>query len=125
MLEAKMCGKPIISIKTGGLTRQVEDHITGFQYGIGLDPDARSLVGNQMVPYIYEDFITHESLSNAFMKMYDMGPDERKKLGEKSREHANRDYDLDKMVSDWDKSLEGLIDGWKTSPARRWAHIEV
>lgn len=125
MLEAKMCAKPVISIKTGGLTRQVEDHITGFQYGIGLDPDARSLVGNQMVPYIYEDFITHESLSNAFMKMYDIGPEERKNLGEKAREHANRDYDLDKMVTEWDRSLEGLIDGWKKNPARRWAHVEV
>jgi len=43
-LEAMMCAKPIIAIKTGGLSRQVEDLETGEQFGIGLDPDAKSLV---------------------------------------------------------------------------------
>jgi len=40
-LEAAMCAKPIIAIKTGGLTRQVVDHVTGEMYGIGIDPDVR------------------------------------------------------------------------------------
>ena len=52
LLEAKMCGKPVIALKTGGMTRQAEDHETGFQYGIALEPEVKSLVGNQNVPYI-------------------------------------------------------------------------
>jgi glycosyltransferase involved in cell wall biosynthesis len=114
-LEAMMCAKPIIAIKTGGLTRQVEDLETGEQFGIGLDPDAKSLVGNQLVPYIYEDYITHDSLTNAFMQMYEWGPEKRKKIGERALEHANKDYDLNNVISSWDKTLTNLIETWQTT----------
>ena len=93
-LESMMCGKPIITIKTGGLTRQVEDLETNEQFGIGLEPEVRSLVGNQMVPYIYEDLISHKTLSDAFMKMHEMGPEARKELGLKAMAHAHKDYDI-------------------------------
>ena len=124
-LEAMMCGKPIIAIKTGGLTRQVEDHETGFQYGVALEPEIKSLVGNQMVPYIYEDFISHKSLSDAIMKLYDMGPEGRRELGQKALEHAHKDYNLDDVVLNWDKTLTKLIDDWKTNSRRRWTHTEI
>jgi len=122
-LEAAMCAKPIIAIKTGGLTRQVVDHETGEMYGIGIDPDVRSLVGNQNVPYIFEDLITHKTLADAFMKMYDLGPEERKKLGIKAMNHAHKDYDLDKVVGDWDATLTKLMDGWKENKST-WTHTE-
>jgi glycosyltransferase involved in cell wall biosynthesis len=122
-LEAAMCGKPIIAIKTGGLTRQVVDHVTGEMYGIGIDPETRSLVGNQNVPYIFEDLITHKTLAESFMKMYDLGPEERKQLGIKTMNHAHRDYDLDKVVGDWDSSLTKLMDSWKQNRTT-WTHTE-
>lgn len=122
-LEAAMCGKPIIAIKTGGLTRQVVDHTTGEMYGIGIDPETRSLVGNQNVPYIFEDLITHKTLAESFMKMYDLGPEERKKLGIKAMNHAHRDYDLDKVVNDWDSSLTNLMNNWKLNRTT-WTHTE-
>jgi glycosyltransferase involved in cell wall biosynthesis len=112
-LEAMMCGKPIIAIKTGGLTRQVEDLETGEQYGIGLDPDARSLVGNQLVPFIYEDYVTHEALAKAFMEMYEWGPEKRKQVGQRAFEHARKDYDIDNVIKAWDDSLTKLVDTWK------------
>jgi len=118
-LEAMMCGKPIITIKTGGLTRQVEDLETGEQYGIGLDPDAKSLVGNQLVPYIYEDYITHESLSNAFMQMYEWGPEKRKQVGQRAIEHCKKDYNMDSLITKWDDTLTKLVDTWK-STYRPW-----
>lgn len=124
-LESMMCGKPIIALKTGGLTRQVEDIETGEQFGIGLDPEVKSLVGNQMVPYIYEDFISHETLANAFMRMYELGPEGRKQLGLKAMEHAHKDYDLEKMVEDWDKSLSTIIDTWKNNRPKMWSHLEI
>ena len=118
LLEAKMCGKPVISIKTGGLTRQVEDYKTGEQYGIGIEPEVRSMVGNLMIPYIYEDFISHETLAKAFMEMLSWGPDKRKEIGLKAMKHAQRDYVMEDVVSAWDKSLSKLIEDWKNPEAK-------
>ena len=124
-LESMMCGKPIITIKTGGLTRQVEDLETGEQFGIGLDPEVKSLVGNQMVPYIYEDFVSHETLADAFMKMYELGPEARRALGLKAMTHAHKDYDLQNMVDTWDKTLSSTIDTWKNNKPKLWSHVEI
>jgi len=124
-LESMMCGKPIITIKTGGLTRQVEDLETGEQFGIGLEPEVRSLVGNQLVPYIYEDLISHKTLSDAFMKMYEMGPEARKELGLKAMAHAHKDYDVNDMVKKWDESLTGCIQKWKENRPALWSHTEI
>jgi len=123
-LEMMMAGKPIIALKTGGLTRQVQDHQTGEQYGIALEPEVRSLVGNQMVPYIYEDFVSHKTVANAFMKMYEMGPEARAALGRRAREHALRDYDVERLVKDWDDSLAKLVSTWKKGEDR-WQAVEI
>jgi glycosyltransferase involved in cell wall biosynthesis len=112
-LEAMMCAKPIIAIKTGGLTRQVEDLETGEQFGIGLNPDASSLVGNQLVPFIYEDYVTHEALANAFMEMYEWGPEKRKQVGQRALEHARKDYDINNVIKAWDETLTKLVDTWQ------------
>src|SRR6478609_51423 len=123
-LEAMMGGKPIIALKTGGLTRQVEDPETGEQYGIGLEPEVKTLVGNQMVPYIYEDFVSHETLAQAFMTMYDWGPEKRAEVGKKAYAHALKDYDMSRMISDWDRTLTNLTENWRTSQ-QRWVRIEL
>jgi len=112
-LEGMMCGKPIIAIKTGGLTRQVEDLETGEQFGIALEPDAKSLVGNQMVPYIYEDYVTHEHLASAFMEMYEWGPEKRKQVGLRALEHATKDYNIENLIKRWDETLTTLLEKWK------------
>lgn len=117
-LEAMMCARPIIAIKTGGLSRQVQDLETGEQYGIALEPDVKSLVGNQLVPYIYEDLITHEKLTNAFLEMYEWGPEKRKQVGLRALEHARKDYDLNNVVKAWDDSLTKMLQGWNKD--RRW-----
>ncbi len=123
-LEMAMAGKPMIALKTGGLTRQVEDHQTGEQYGIALEPEVRSLVGNQMVPYIYEDFVSHQTVADSFMKMYEMGPEARAALGRRAREHALRDYDVERLVKDWDDSLTKLVSTWKKGEDR-WQAVEI
>lgn len=123
-LEAMMAAKPIIAIKTGGLTRQVEDHETGEQYGIALDPEVKTLVGNQLVPYIYEDFISHETLTNAFMKMYEFGPEKRAELGKRALAHARKDYNLDSLINDWDKSLTNMFNTWQDK-RKRWMKVDL
>jgi len=123
-LEAMMCGKPIIALKTGGLTRQVEDHETGEHYGIALEPEVRSLVGNQLVPYIYEDFVSHRTVADAYMKMYEMGPEAREELGKKAMAHAHKDYDLQGLINSWDETLTDCITNWK-SRHKRWEGITL
>lgn len=128
VLEAKMCEKPIIAIKTGGLTRQVEDHETGFQYGVAIEPEVRMLVGNQQVPYIYEDCASHKTLSEAFMKMYDVGPEKRKEIGKLAREHAMKNYDLESVKNEWDRTLTQTINSWKQKELpnnKRWSCTEI
>lgn len=123
LVEAKMCGKPVIATKTGGMTRQVEDHETGEQYGIAMEPDVKTLVGNQMVPYIFEDMVSHDTLANAYMQLYELGPQKRLELGQRAREHALKNYNIDKMVKDWDMTLEQTIDAWKRKQLpnnKRW-----
>ena len=124
-LEAMMCGKPIITIKTGGLTRQVEDPVTGEQFGIGIDPEVRTMVGNHMVPYIFEDFVSHKALSDAFEKMYSMGPKEREKLGTRAMERAKKEYDIDKIVTDWDNTLTKTIETFKSGKNTKWKVTEL
>ena len=124
-LEMMMCGKPIIALKTGGLSRQVQDPDTGEQFGIALEPEVRTLIGNHMVPYIYEDFVSHETVSNAYMKMYEMGSEEREKLGKRAMERARKEYDIKKMISDWDDTLTKTIDRWKNEPQPKWKVAEL
>ena len=123
-LEMMMAGRPIIALKTGGLTRQIENHETGEQYGIAMDPDVRTMVGNQMVPYIYEDFVSHETVSRAFMKMYEMGPDKRDKLGKRACQHALKDYNALDLIDAWDRSLSKLTVEWKRGQ-NRWKVMEI
>lgn len=124
-LEMMMCGKPIIALKTGGLSRQVQDPETGEQFGIALEPEVRTLIGNHMVPYIYEDFVSHETVKNAFMKMYEMGPEAREKLGMRAMERARKEYDLNRIVNEWDESLTRTIDSWKSDSRKSWKVTEL
>lgn len=123
-LEAMMCGKPIIAIKTGGLTRQVEDWRTGEQYGVGLEPTVKTLVGNQMIPYIYEDFVSHEAFTAALTKVYEWGPERRAEVGARAMAHARGDYDIKRMIDDWDRTLTDLCANWR-SRYDRWSRIEL
>ena len=114
-LEAMQCGNPIIALKTGGLTRQVVDHRDGSENGIALPVEMQSLVGSQLVPYIYEDYVTNDTVALAFLKMYEMGPSGREILGQKARDYVLSEFNHAKMIDDWDKSLNKLVDAWKTT----------
>lgn len=109
-LEAMCCGKPIIALKTGGLTRQVENIHTKEHNGIALEPEAKNLVGSQMVPYIFEDHISNETVANAFLKMYEFGEEKRKELGNKAREYALSEYNMKNVTKMWDETMEKTIE---------------
>ena len=124
ILEAKMCGKPVISIKTGGLTRQVLDHETGEEYGVALTPEVSPLVGTQSIPYIHEDFVSNRSFTNAIMKIYEMPSSQREEIGIKAMNHAHKNYDLNNVIKEWDKTLMNCIENWRTT-YKKWECIEL
>jgi glycosyltransferase involved in cell wall biosynthesis len=114
-LESMTVGKPIIALKTGGLTRQVVDHRDGSENGIALPVELKTLVGSQQVPYIYEDYVTNETTAKGILKLYDMGPSERAKLGEKARDYVKSEFNMQKTIDAWHDSLSKLIDDWKSN----------
>ena len=124
VLEAMMCGKPVIAIKTGGLTRQVVDWRDGSENGIALPVELSSLNGSQAVPYILDNYVGNATVVKALMDMYEMGPDKRKELGKKAMDYAHFEFDLDNLVKTWDESLEECIKNWR-SRYKRWEKVTV
>ena len=118
-LESMQCGNPIIALKTGGQTRQVVDHRDGSHNGVALDVDMKSLVGSQSVPYIYEDYASVDKISEAIMKIYELGPDGRRKLGAKARKYVQEEFSYDKTVDLWHDSMNDTIKNWRTN-RKRW-----
>lgn len=124
-LEAMQCGNPIIAVKTGGLTRQVVDHRDGSENGVALDVEVRSLVGSQLVPYIYEDLVSTETVSQAIMKLHEMPKEEREKLGKKAQNYAHSEFDLNDTIDEWHKTLSKTIDTWKSNREEIYKPWEV
>lgn len=112
-LESMMTGTPIIALKTGGMTRQVVDHRDGSHNGIALEPEVRTLVGSQLVPYIYEDHISNETVADSIMQMYEYGPEKRKELGKKAQDYALSEFGMKFTVSKWDETLSETMENWK------------
>lgn len=112
-LEAMQAGLPIIAVKTGGLTRQVVDHRDGSENGIALPVEMRSLVGSQQVPYIYEDYVSCETVSKAITKIHDMDPADRRKLGAKAREYSLSEFSYQNTIDTWDRTLSDVVENWK------------
>ena len=112
-LEAMQCGKPIIALKTGGLTRQVVDHRDESENGVALDVTHQTLVGSQQVPYIYEDYCSAQQTADALMKMYEMPKEEREALGAKARSYVQSEFALQDTIDQWDESLLELMENWQ------------
>ncbi len=104
-LEAMQAGNPIIAPMTGGQTRQVVNAYTQEENGVALPIEMQTLVGSQTVPYIFEDMVSNETISNAIKKMYYMGAEKRKQLGQKAREYALSEFGYDKTVDLWHTTM--------------------
>jgi len=105
-LESLACGTPIIVNMTGGLQEQVTDGENWF--GIGIEPSSRSVIGSQLVPYIYEDRVNKDDFINALTKMYEMTPAERSELGMAGLEHVKKNYDFKNFEERWVTLLDDV-----------------
>lgn len=118
-LESLYTETPIIALKTGGQTRQVVNWKTGEENGVALDVEVSSLAGNQLIPYIYEDYVSHETVTKAIIKMYEFGDEKRNEIGKRGRAYALEEYNYERMIRDWDETLVKLVSDWKMGH-RNW-----
>ena len=107
-LESLSCGTPIIATMTGGLQEQVYDGETYF--GVGLEPSSKAIIGSQQIPWIYEDRLNGKDVVDAMLKMYNMSAEDRKKLGELGKKHAETNYGFSKFQKRWQELVKNTID---------------
>ena len=121
--ESLACETPIIATLTGGLQEQVSKLETISQeiilerhrkfagthieteFGIGLEPSSKGIIGSQEVPYIYEDRLNGEQVSSALMKMYEYGAEKRSSLGIAGRKHLEKNYNYENYVRRWEEIM--------------------
>jgi glycosyltransferase involved in cell wall biosynthesis len=111
-------GKPIIALATGGETFQVIDELDGSEHGVALKPCKRSLVGSQMVPFIFEDFPSTEETVQAFMKIYEMTEEEKDAMREKTVKFVDRELNYENVIKKWDETLEKCILDFKEKKSK-------
>jgi glycosyltransferase involved in cell wall biosynthesis len=121
-LISMQVGRPIVASYTGGHIRQLVNPETGFVHGISVKPAARSLVGSQMVPYIYDDHINYMDVGNGLMELYNMGAEKRAEIGQKAKEYVASEFSYEKMISEWDRTLDACIKDFKSKQGKgRWS----
>ena len=140
-LESLMAGSPVVVQMTGGLQFQIgdwwselndfsdQDELTaiakrkykndhGDWWGVPIFPASRSCTGSQPIPYIFDDRVSHEDVVSALLKMYEMGREKRRKIGESASVWARKTFPLDGMISSWDRVLQEQIDKSKAEGTR-------
>jgi hypothetical protein len=102
------------------MTRQVVDYRDGTEHGVGLEAIKRSLVGSQLVPYIYEDYFGTQELADAFRKIHVLSPEEKKQLAEKNIAYVDHEFNFETIVRQWDDTLEKTIEKFKNNSNKKW-----
>ncbi len=108
-LESLACETPIIVTMTGGMQEQVTDGLDNW-FGIGIQPTAKSVIGSQDVPYIYEDRISKEDFLEAMTTFYNTPLKERSEMGTKGREHVLKEYGFAKYVGSWYQAFNHVFE---------------
>ena len=134
--EALTVGTPIIVNVTGGLQDQCgfkkdgkfltpEDYVelgsnhkgTHTEHGewvFPVYPTNRSLQGSPMTPYIFDDRCQPEDASVQLKKLYDLGREERKRLGSLGTKFCEENLMTSKaMGQEFISSMNGAFDNWK------------
>lgn len=116
-------GKPVIALKTGGMTEQIIDK-QGNVHGVALEPIERYLVGSQATPYIYEDHFSKKDLAKAIYKIYSLSDEEKATIKLNAQKHTEEQFNYEKVMSEWKESLEETILTWKAGKQEKpWGTI--
>ena len=117
-LESLSCGTPIIVNMTGGLQEQV---ISGAEmFGVPLLPSSKAIIGSQDVPYIYEDYVSNETIANSIYKLYSLSPEEKEALSKKVKEYTDFEFKMEDTINDWDETLNECIQSFKQGKYKFW-----
>jgi len=135
--EALTVGTPIIVNVTGGLQDQcgfrnedgellnAEDYIelgtnhrgkykTHGEWVKPVYPASISLQGSPMTPYIWDDRCNPEDAALSLREFYDLGREERKRLGNLGAEFCKENQmTSEEMGKNFIKSMNGAFDNWK------------
>lgn len=147
LTEAILCGKPIIANVTGGMQDQMRFE---FEDGTWIDfdddfpsnnrgtirkhgewafpvyPTSRSLVGSPPTPYIWDDRCEPEDAAKQILKVYNLGDEERKRLGNIGREWAigeEAGFTSKHQANRILKAFTELFETWK--PREKYELIDV
>jgi glycosyltransferase involved in cell wall biosynthesis len=112
-LISMQCGKPVIALCTGGETSKVVDPRDESEHGVAIRPAIRTLVGSQQVPYIFEDYASHEDTAKAFMKIHDMTEEEKDVMRTKVTKYVDYAFNHDVIVKQWDETMDATITKFK------------
>jgi len=144
--EALTVGTPIIVNVTGGLQDQCgfrkdgelltpDDYIelgsnhkkTHIEHGEWVKPvwpTSRSLQGSPPTPYIWDDRCEPEDAAVALRELYDMGAEERKRVGSLGIKFCEENHLTAKaMGQNFIDSMEGAFDNWK--PRERYSMEKI
>jgi len=115
-LESMMTGTPIIAPMTGGQTRQVVDYRNNTQNGIALPIEFQTMVGNQQIPYILEDYTSVDTIAESMYDMYHISklPQGYSKLCQKAKDYADFEFNYGKRIDQWDSLITDTIQTWKS-----------
>jgi glycosyltransferase involved in cell wall biosynthesis len=100
-LESLSCETPIIVSMTGGLQEQIRSPGDAKEYGVGIYPASKAIIGSQSIPWIYEDRLSGDDVVEAMETMFYMDKEERAKLGSAGRKHVMQNYNFDTFNKTW------------------------
>ena len=100
----------------GGQTRQVIDHRTGVQNGVALPIEFQTMVGNQNIPYILEDYTSVDTIAEAMYDMYHIKqlPKGYNMLCDRVKEYVHSEFNYRNRIQEWDNLIDHTIQTWKT-----------
>ena len=126
-LESLACETPIIVNKTGGLQEQVTDGTNEF--GVGIEPASKAVIGSLTVPYIREDRVSKEDFIDALTKMFEMPKSDREQLGVLGRFHVMKNYNFENFRKTWVETMLKIHEkhgSWETRKNyEAWELIEI
>ena len=126
-LESLACGTPIIVNKTGGLQEQITDGKKEF--GVGIEPVSKAIIGSQEIPFIREDRINEDDFVNALEKIFSKTHKQRRKLGEQGRKHVEENYSFEQLEKSWVEFMDEVIEengSWDTRKGyKAWEQLSV
>lgn len=88
VMEALAAGKPVVATRVGGVPELVEDGESGF-----LVPPKNP-----------------KALAQAMLRLMNLSPEERRRMGEFGRRRMERDYSLERVVDQWEALYRDLLE---------------